>query len=85
MPPPGLAPAPTRRNHVSGGTEKAVKAAREQMDSLGLHFSANKLSRLVRRYLAEAATTHTFGAWVIAYADPTGETAVRNVSGGGRQ
>lgn len=27
MPPPGLAPAPTRRNHVSGGKDTAVSAA----------------------------------------------------------
>ena len=87
MPPPGAngPGASARWNHVGEGSgsvshalvQQVVKAAREE--GVLLTMSANKLNRLVRSYFADRTTTKSFGQWVIAYADPTGETAVRNV------
>jgi len=41
--------------------------------------SANKVSRLVRAFIAAGLHERDLVPWVIVYADPTGETAVRNV------
>lgn len=94
MPPPGApAPAQTRWNHSQqdagaghacpDDVEGALRGAYRACDDLGLHFGHRKMVRLVRAYLANRTAEQTFGQWVIAYADPTGETAVRNVMRGG--
>jgi len=41
--------------------------------------SNSKLRRLVRQFIRTARADQEFGAWLMSYADPTGETAVRNV------
>lgn len=41
--------------------------------------STNAISRAVRAYCARDAQERDLVSWVIAYADPTGETAVRHV------
>lgn len=83
--PPGHVPAPTRleaRQAEAPTTVQSLAAeARELAGGLGLALSANRLQRIVRRY-AEQRPTGDFRTWFIAYADPTGETAVRNVMAG---
>ena len=37
-----------------------------------------KLCRIARAFLATRQTNREFSTWVMAYADPTGETAVWN-------
>ncbi len=82
MPPPGLAPAASaRRNHVSErntsvGHGVIAQLAATLRDQPGMqHVSANRLSRMVRARIALQDRERRS----IAYADPTGETAVRNV------
>lgn len=55
-------------------TREAARVAHD----LDLHIGGERLRDLVETYVA---TGHTgdFRTWFIAYADPTGETAVRNV------
>lgn len=86
--PPGLdSVAGARWNHVGEKTgpvshalvAELVKVARTEMAVLDLGLSANKLSRIVRDYLATDQQERDLVSWVIAYADPTGETAVHNV------
>jgi hypothetical protein len=84
--PPGVTPgAGARRNHV-GGNGTAVSAAlvsryvtlaRSQPELADL--SANKISRVVRAFLATGLQEREFLQYVVGYSDPTGETAVRNV------
>lgn len=77
----------TRRNDVGEDTEpvtaarvaRLVAEARQHMAAMGMHLSANKVSRLVRAHLAISGSERDLMRWVIAYADPTGETAVANV------
>lgn len=74
--------AGARRNHISesnGAVGHALVAQmtaklRGEPEAAGL--SENKLSRLVRARIAEDAGRERR---VIAYADPVGETAARNV------
>jgi hypothetical protein len=84
--PPGLAPAPARRNHVFGSKDTAVSAAlvsryvaiaKAQPDLADV--SANKVSRIVRSFIAAGLHERDLVSYVVGYADPTGETAVRNV------
>lgn len=86
MPPPGLAPAPTRRNHVSGGKVTSVDAALisgyvtiAKSDPALRDMPANRISRLVRAFIASGKHERDLVSWVIGYADPTGETAVNRV------
>lgn len=81
--PPGLEPAPTAWNDSQADrpetVEAAIRAAHDFIAAAGLNLRPRKVTRLVRAYLATRAAQQSFGAWLIAYADPTGETAVRNV------
>lgn len=45
----------------------------------GWHISGSRVRRLVRRFVTDGRTDLDFRTWFISYADPTGETAVRNV------
>lgn len=49
---------------------------------LNLPISGSRVRKLVRRFVAEGRSDIDFRTWFIAYADPTGETAVRNVMEG---
>jgi hypothetical protein len=43
------------------------------------HIGTRSLQRHVRRFMELKIHERNLVTWVIAYADPTGETAVRNV------
>jgi len=45
----------------------------------GLDMRRRAIRRLVLRFLHEGHADAEFRTWFLAYADPTGETAVRNV------
>lgn len=60
-------------------TEALLREAAELVVALGIEVSASRLRRLVRRFVATSRPGDSFAAWFIAYPDPTGETAVRNV------
>lgn len=84
--PPDTRPAPTRRNHLGGGTETAVSAAltsryiaMAKADPACADLSANKIKRAVMRFVAAGLHERDLVRYVVGYADPTGETAVRNV------
>jgi hypothetical protein len=86
MPPPGAVPAPTRRNHVFGGkgtsvsvalVSRYVAIAKAQPELANV--SANKVSRIVRSFIAAGLHERDLVSYVVGYADPTGEAAVRNV------
>lgn len=86
MPPPGAAPAPTRRNRVFGGKANAVGAALvtryvhlAASDPACQNLGVNQINRAVRRFIASGLHEREFIQYVVGYADPTGETAVRNV------
>jgi len=60
--------------------EQALRVAYDVAAAAGLTgMGHRRMVRVVRTYLAERQAEQTFGAWVLAYADPTGDTAVRNV------
>ena len=71
--------------------ETLAREAFSILDARGITVSRSKISRIARDYLRHAVgSTATFESWllsalhvdfarVIAYADPTGETAVRHV------
>lgn len=59
--------------------EDALRVAHRVMEELGIHLGTRKLHRLVARYIRDGRADVDFRTWFLAYADPTGETAVRNV------
>ena len=80
--------------------ESLIRHAHEQLSAAQAVISPSKVSRLVRAYVARnglasgrrmvnrfmdsAAADYEFGSWCLSYADPTGDTAVRNVMAGTR-
>lgn len=56
-----------------------AREARKVIESLDLDICGSRLKRIVRRYVTEDRAGIDFRTWFITYADPTGETAVRNV------
>lgn len=56
-----------------------MREGQAAMDRVGVHVSTAKLSRLIRHYLRTGCADVPFPAWLLTYADPTGEAAVRNV------
>lgn len=86
MAPPGLAPAPARRNHVNGSHATTVGTALisryvaiAKADPALSDVPASKLGRLVRRFVATGRPERDLVSYVVGYADPTGEAAARNV------
>lgn len=87
--PPGSAralsttePAGSRESRESGFLHPRIVAreAVKVLADLGLDVRPAAVRVLVSRFIAEGhTTTDDLRSWVIAYADPTGETAVRNV------
>ncbi len=53
--------------------------ARQINAKLNLGLSGSRIRKLVRRFVREGRSDVDFYTGVIAYADPTGEVAVRNV------
>ncbi|MFN8192598.1 MAG: hypothetical protein U0R78_19650 [Nocardioidaceae bacterium] len=47
---------------------------------LGIEVHPARTRRLVRRFIESGRSDLDFRHWFLAYADPTGETAVRNVA-----
>jgi hypothetical protein len=78
--------APTTWNHSQVGTtetvEQLIRRAHDAQAASAEKLSASKLSRLIRRYVAthgiESAAVMV-DSYCLTYADPTGETAIRNV------
>lgn len=54
----------------------------------GLSLAPSKLSRIVRAHVRESGSlqiaARSLEAYCLSYADPTGETAIRNVMSGAR-
>lgn len=48
-------------------------------DVLRLGLSGSRIRKLVRQFVREGRSDIDFRSWFIAYADPTGEHAVRHV------
>lgn len=92
MPPPAaVADASARWHHEQRGSEVSqpcldvealVRFARQSPMVAALNIGQSKLSRLIRSALRAGVDQQNLIGWVIAYADPTGETAVRNVMKG---
>ena len=92
MPPPGHTPTPTRCESASGSQATSVSAAlvrryvhlaMQQPECAGL--SVHRINKIVRRFIAAGLAERDFVSYVVGYADPTGETAVRNVMRGARR
>lgn len=88
--PPGPSPTPTALEPRQGDCQESAEPAllsvsiltregRKVAESMDLQISQNRLQRIVRRFVADGRSDIDFRTWFIAYADPTGETAVRNV------
>ena len=56
-----------------------ARQAFKVVEDLDLPISGSRVRKLVRRFVREGRGDIDFRTWFIAYADPTGETAVRNV------
>ncbi len=70
-------------SHAHLSVEILTREARKVMADLDVSLSPARLSRLLRKYIRQGRSDIDFRTWFISYADPTGETAVRNVSRGG--
>lgn len=85
--PPGERPASTRWNHSQrgssdqscAGVEALVRAAQSHPDVARLGLGHRKIVRVVRQFVAAGLAERDLVSYVVGYADPTGETAVRNV------
>lgn len=61
-----------------------AREAAKILNARGMEFRPAMLRTLVTRYIDVGhTTTADLEAWVLGYADPTGEAAVRNVMRGG--
>ena len=56
-----------------------MREAAKVCDDLDLGIRGARLRAVVDRFVREGRGDVDFRTWFIAYADPTGETAVRNV------
>lgn len=56
-----------------------AREASKIVDQLNLPISGSRTRKLVRQFVREGRADANFRTWFISYADPTGETAVRNV------
>ena len=56
-----------------------VREARKVVVDLDLDISGSHLKKIVRAYVSGGQRDLDLRTWFIAYADPTGEAAVRNV------
>lgn len=59
-----------------------VREATKVCVDLDLHLTGHRLRALVDRYVRSGRSDLDFRTWFICYADPTGETACRNVMRG---
>lgn len=90
MSPPGRTPAtqqptPEAKREANYLPQRVlVREAHKVVLDLGLNICGSRLKRLVRRYVESGRTDIDLRTWFIHYADPTGETAVRNVMRGDR-
>jgi hypothetical protein len=75
---PTTNPAIGGTTNAEATTEQRVRRAHRLLTLAGIHMSPAKVSRLIRQYQRDAASIDPELARVIAYADPTGETAVNN-------
>lgn len=86
-PTPGAKREATQRDKSAHLSQRIrVREARKVVVEKGWDICGSRLKRLVRWH-AESRSDLDIRTWFIAYADPTGETAVRNVmrEGGGRR
>ena len=89
-PPSAGALADPTEYHCSGRNEETstpsfAELMQRALDAPDLaHMTVRSIQRRVRAYLRAAAWERDLVAWVLGYADPTGETAVRNVMRGMR-
>lgn len=58
------------------------RQAHKIVATLDLPISGSRVRKLVRRFVREGRADIDFRTWFIAYADPTGETVVREVMQG---
>lgn len=56
-----------------------AREAAKLVDELDLRISPRRIRQLVTAFVREGRSDVNFRTWFLAYADPTGETAVRNV------
>ena len=81
---PPVPPALGVNQEVAGQSEflsvrSLYPAAQLINDKRNLGLSGSRIRKLVRRFVREGRSDIDFYSWFIAYADKTGETAVRNV------
>ena len=82
----------TRWNHEQPGQTETVEALIRRAATIvadnAMTLSPSKLSRLVRAHIQRSGSVQIAArmleSYVLSYADPTGETAVRNVMRGSR-
>ncbi len=55
------------------------REAHKCADAMNIAISGSRIRALVRQFVREGRTDVDFRTWFIGYADPTGETAVRNI------
>ena len=60
-----------------------MREAAKCADDMGLAIRGRRLRLIVQRFIDNGRSDVDFRTWFISYADPTGETAVRNVMAGG--
>jgi hypothetical protein len=84
--PPGTGPAPTRCESAFGGQTTSLGAALVRRyvhlamsDPACADLSVHRVNKAVRRFINAGLHEKDLVRYVVGYADPTGETAVRNV------
>ena len=77
----------TEENHRENSAHVSIKALQREAFQYaaehGLTIRPSRMSRMIRRHVREGRGDIDFRTWFISYADPTGETAVKNVMAGG--
>lgn len=87
---PNLTPArPANKRTNTDGLDPVrvrhlVDAGQWLSDHWNLNMRRSRVRDLAVRYLRDGRSDIDFRTWFIAYSDPTGETAVRNVMRGAR-
>ncbi len=75
----------THRHDAYLSVRIVSREARKLADDQNLQISGSRLRKLVRRFIEDGRTDVDLRTWFLTYADPVGETAVRNVMRGDGQ
>jgi len=73
-------PTPGAKREADYLSERVlIREAHKVLLDLHIRMCGSHLKKVIRMFIQSGQTDADFRTWFLAYADPTGETAVRNV------